>query len=171
MKKIVALALVLILIFTFCACGGNSGPGIGSGDDLTNQTVAGAPNAGNLDAENSDDEIDVGTSNGGTSSDDSTSGQTDTPLISNGDYHCYDRFSGEAVPGSYIRIHSSNTSQVVFDYVTSAGTFTSVTAYLDSGYNSNVNLTGTLSLTMTFSSSSITVDEIEGMGAMAYVFK
>ena len=155
MKKIVALALVLILIFTFCACGGNSGPGTGSGDDLTNQTVAGAPNAGNLD----------------TSSDDSTSGETDTPLISNGDYHCYDRFSGEAVPGSYIRIHSSNTSQVVFDYVTSAGTFTSVTAYLDSGYNSNVNLTGTLSLTMTFSSSSITVDEIEGMGAMAYVFK
>ena len=155
MKKIVALALVLILIFTFCACGGNSGPGTGAGDDLTNQTVAGAPNEDNLD----------------TSSDDSTSGQTDTPLISNGDYHCYDRFSGEAVPGSYIRIHSSNTSQVVFDYVTSAGTFTSVTAYLDSGYNSNVNLTGTLSLTMTFSSSSITVDEIEGMGAMAYVFK
>ena len=150
MKKIVALALVLIIIFAFCACGGNSGPGTGAGDDLTNQTVAGAPNAGN---------------------DDSTSGQTDTPLISNGDYHCYDRFSGEAVPGSYIRIHSSNTSQVVFDYVTSAGTFTSVTAYLDSGYNSNVNLTGTLSLTMTFSSSSITVDEIEGMGAMAYVFK
>ena len=155
MKKIVALALVLILIFAFCACGGNSGPGTGAGDDLTNQTVAGAPNADNLD----------------TSSDDSTSGQTDTPLISNGDYHCYDRFSGEVVPGSYIRIHSSNTSQVVFDYVTSAGTFTSVTAYLDSGYNSNVNLTGTLSLTMTFSSSSITVDEIEGMGAMAYVFK
>lgn len=133
--------------------------------------MASAPNAGNVDVETSDDENDIGTSDEDTSSGDSSSGQTDTPIIFNRDYYCYDRFSGEAVPSSYIRIHSSNSSHVVFDYVTSAGAFTSVTAYLDSGYNANVNLTGALSLTMTFSVSSITVDEIEGMGAMAYVFK
>ena len=158
MKKIIVLALTIILVFAFCACGGNAG------DDLTDQTVAAAPNAGNLDVGTSDDENDIGTSDEGTSSGDLSTGGDVAELIPSGDYYCYDRFSGEGISGFYIRIHSSNSSQVVFDYVTSAGTFTSVTAYLDSGYNANVNLTDTLSLTMTFSNGSITVDEIEGMG-------
>ena len=183
MKKIIVLTLTIILVFAFCACGGNAGPGGGAGNDLTDQTVASALNARNLDVGTSDDENDIGTSDEGTTSGNGSSsgeGSSDNTSSENGsgsaimqssDYYCYDRFSGEAVPGSYIRIHSSNSSQVVFDYVTGAGAFTSVTAYLDSGYNANVNLTDTLSLTMTFSDGSITVDEIEGLGAMAYVFK
>lgn len=180
MKKILAFALVIILAFAFCSCGGNAGGAAGSGD-LTDQTVAAAPNAGNLegslteetpDAGTSDEgTVDEGTVDEGTSSGDSTSGETVTELIPSGDYYCYDRFSGEVISGNYIRIHSSNSSQVVFDYVTSAGTFTSLTANIDANGFAYMDLTDTLGINITFYSSEIYVDELEGMGAMAYVFK
>ena len=60
MKKIIVLTLTIILVFAFCACGGNAGPGGGAGNDLTDQTVASALNAGNLDVGTSDDENDIG---------------------------------------------------------------------------------------------------------------
>lgn len=180
MKKVLVFALVIIIAFAFCSCGGNVG-GAGGGGDLTDQTVAAAPNAGNLEGslteETSDagtlDEgtVDEGTVDEGTSSGDSSIGEEVAELIPSGDYYCYDRFSGEEIPGFYIKIHSSNSSQVVFDYVTSAGTFTSLTANIDANGFAYMALTDTLELNITFYSSEIYVDELEGMGAMAYVFK
>lgn len=180
MKKLLTIILIMILAFAFCACGGNAG-GVGGGGDLTDQTVAGAPSAGNLegslmeetpDAGTSDEgTVDEGTVDEGTSNGDSSAGEEVAELIPSGDYYCYDRFSGEGIPGFYIKIHSSNRSQVVFDYVTSAGTFTSLTANIDANGFAYMDLTDTLGINITFYSSEIYVDEIEGLGAMAYVFR
>jgi len=59
----------------------------------------------------------------------------------------------------------------VFNYFSSQGDFHDLTAYLDSSLKSTVYITDTCYLEMTFTQGTIYVDEIEGMGAMAYDFK
>ncbi len=184
MKKILVLMFVVVFALALCSCS-NAGGGAGGGDDLVGQTVVGAPDTGALDAGMVDEGTsDTGTTDSGTAdegivdsgtSGDGSSGESSgsevAEFIPSGDYYCYDRFSGEGISGFYIRVHSSNNSQVVFDYVTSAGTFTSLTANIDANGSAYMALTDTLELNITFYSSEIYVDELEGMGAMAYVFK
>lgn len=93
------------------------------------------------------------------------------PITAFGGFTGYDRFSGEQVGGAYIYIHDSDSEKVVFNYTTSRGTFKNLTAYLDSSLKSTVYITDTCYLDMTFTQATIYVDEIEGMGAMAYDFK
>ena len=88
-----------------------------------------------------------------------------------GGFTGYDRFSGEQVGGAYIYVHDSDSEKVVFNYTTSQGTFKNLTAYLDPSLKSTVYITDTCYLDMTFTQGTIYVDEIEGMGAMAYDFK
>ncbi len=88
-----------------------------------------------------------------------------------GGFTGYDRFSGEQVGGAYIYVHDSDSEKVVFNYTTSQGTYKNLTAYLDSSLKSTVYITDTCYLDMTFTQGTIYVDEIEGMGAMAYDFK
>jgi len=183
MKKFLVLMLVMVLALALCSCGGNGGinnegANGGSGDGLVGQTMAGLTDSGNVgdtsdDGGDSDDgTLDEGTSNGQGSSGDSSSGDgSGSALLPSTDYYCYDRFSGDAIAGNYIRVYSSNSSQVVFDYVTNAGTFTSLTAYIDGNGHAYMDLTDSLAIDITFYSSEIYVDELENMGAMAYVFK
>ncbi len=168
MKKVLLVLLIVIFTFGICSCS-NTGPDAVNGNDITGQTIAGAPDMGVLDSGTSSGD---NTSTDQETSDNSSSGdESDNEIIASADYYCYDRFSGESVPGSYIRVHSSNSSQVVFDYVTSAGSFTYLTAYIDGNGFAYLDLSDTLGINITFYSSEIYVDELEGMGAMAYVFR
>lgn len=92
-------------------------------------------------------------------------------LIPSGWYDCYDRFSGEMLTGFYIEMLESNSTQAVFNYSNSHGVFEGVIADLDGAGHATVDLTETLTLEITFYEYEIHVDELEGMGAMAYVFK
>lgn len=92
-------------------------------------------------------------------------------LIPSGWYDCYDRFSGEMLTGFYIEMLESNSTQAVFNYSNSHGVFEGVIADLDGAGHATVDLTETLTLEITFYEYEIHVDEVEGMGAMAYVFK
>lgn len=89
-------------------------------------------------------------------------------IVPNGGYTCVDRFSREQIGSNVLYIHDSDSTKVVFNYICSKGSFYELTAYLNSAQEATVYLTDTLALEMKFDQSTVYVDEIEGMGAMAY---
>ena len=176
MKKYICLVMTLCLLLVCTACSnGNMESGMADGN--FDPLVSGSPNAGNMgDSSNTADTND--SSNAGTTIDGSQSNDKDTldpisgeKILSDGLYVAYDRFSGESISNFYIKVHDSNSSQLIFAYSTSAGYFDYVVANLDASYNSTVQLNDTVTLNITVSGATIKVDEIEGLGAMAYDFR
>ena len=155
MKKLLLIILALIFTFALCSCGG----------DLP---ATADPNEAAISAE-VDNSSDSGSSD--ESSDDPAFSCDGDPITAFGGFTGYDRSSGEQIGGAYIYVHDSDSEKVVFNYTTSQGTFKNLTAYLDSSLKSTVYITDTCYLDMTFTQGAIYVDEIEGMGAMAYDFK
>lgn len=154
MKRILYVLLALIFVFALTACGNNL-PATDDADMMAAEQIE-------------VEEVEVEESDDSSSSSFSCDGD---PITAFGGFTGYDRFSGEQVGGAYIYIHDSDSEKVVFNYTTSRGTFNNLTAYLDSSLKSTVYITDTCYLDMTFTQGTIYVDEIEGMGAMAYDFK
>ena len=154
MKRILYVLLALILVFALTACG-NDLPATDASDLMAAEQIDGG-------------EVEVEESDYSNSSSFSCDGD---PITAFGGFTGYDRFSGEQVGGAYIYVHDSDSEKVVFNYFSSQGDFHDLTAYLDSSLKSTVYITDTCYLEMTFTQGTIYVDEIEGMGAMAYDFK
>ena len=155
MKKLLCLVLVLIFAVAFTACG-NDLPATADVETVETQETEATEPAGDSGASDTLDPLEG------------------EHIIPNGEYVCYDRFSGEQVGGAWIEVHDSNSSQVVLSYVSSAGNWGPITIDIDGSQHGSTTVSGSYSnvqLDMTFNSSVITVDEIEGGGAMAYEFR
>ncbi len=155
MKKILSFILVLVFALALSACGNDLSEtaaveNVDSGEAAVEEEASASSGSGTLDPLDGEH------------------------IIPNGEYVCYDRFSGEQVGGAWIKVHDSNSSQVVLSYVSSAGNWGPVTVNIDGSGHGSVTLDGArgnVTLDMTFSGAVINVDEIEGMGAMAYEFR
>lgn len=153
MKKILYVLLTLVMVFALASCG-NKLPAtadVESAEDIPVETVA-------------DDASDASDDSG-----DSAAFSCDgEAIVPNGGYTCVDRFSREQIGANVLYVHDSDSTKVVFNYICSQGSFYELTAYLNSAQEATVYLTDTLSLEMKFDQSTVYVDELEGMGAMAY---
>lgn len=85
-------------------------------------------------------------------------------------YAAYDRFSGDRYDSPTLVVRGVWIDRIVFDYARSDDSWSDVSVSLDSSGRGSVEI-GTVTLDVALGDGFIEVDEIEGMGAMAYVFK
>lgn len=177
MKKFLCTVMVLVVMFSITACQAIL-PSLKGLFANGNEEAAVAANGAALTVEEESDEEELVATEDVTEEDVTEDEEVtmeeepaEAELIPSGWYDCYDRFSGEMITGFYIEILESNSSQAVFNYSNSQGVFEGVIAELDGTGHATVDLTDTLTLEITFYEYEIHVDELEGMGAMAYIFK
>lgn len=151
MKKISSLLLITILVFTLCSCRGGVPETAAPAEDAVVSQVPEGDVAG---------------------AEEDTAPPVETKVIDmyEGQWNGYDGFSNERIPDLTIRIVDITDTSVIFDYNSSAVSAQSVTAVLDGNGCASVDLDNGVTLDMTFTEDSITLDELQGMGAMAYYF-
>lgn len=169
MKKIVALTTVMVLAFALTGCGGNdsteSAASVAGAASAGKADVAAAPESGTESAESSSS--DAATSGG-------SSNQAVSPWnIPNGEWPGYDRFSGDQISGSKIVVYEVTTDTFVFDFysATPDRVYRGLTVFPDSSGRATYDSESGVTLEITLSDNLVAIDEIEGMGAIAYDFK
>lgn len=184
MRKAIVLAVTALMALTLVGCGG--GNDIESASTAADPLVSGTAgsNSGGSDADNADAAAvskpdaqavvntpdSSNTSSGSTAPDPQPEPEACPWNIPAKSYAGYDRFSGEKVDGLTLVVHEVTADRIVFDYATPARALNSITASVDSSGHASTTQ-GTVTLELTLGDGSISVDEIEGMGAMAYIFK
>lgn len=153
MKKLLLMVLVFVFAFTLCSCGGD----LPATADPNENAMVAAEDVSEVE------ETKATEYNPAFSCD----GEAIVPF---GGYTCVDRFSREQYGSIVLYVHDSDSTKVVFNYINNQGTYKNLTANLNSDQEATVYLTDTLYLQMKFDQSTVYVDEIEGMGAMAYDF-
>ena len=174
MKKVVALAIVTVFSLALAGCGGDDRAG--SVASTADSLVAGTASAGKADVaaapESSASSAESSSSEAATSS--NSSEQAVSPWdISNGEWLGYDRFSGEQISGSKIVVYEVTADSFVFDFYsgTPDRVYRGLTVFPDSSGHATYDSESGATLEITLSDNLIAIDEIEGMGAMAYDFK
>ena len=174
MKKMVALAAVMTLAFTLAGCGGNDGAE--SAASVADPLIAGTTSAGKADVvaapESSESTEESSSSDAATS--DGSSEQAASPWnIPNGEWLGYDRFSGEQISGSKIIVYEMTAGSFVFDFYsgTPDRVYRGLTVFPDSSGHAMYDSESGVTLEITLSDNLVAIDEIEGMGAIAYDFK
>ena len=181
MKKMMCLTVAMVCALALSACsGGNAGEEGSAASGQMEQAGADIEMAG--DAANAD--ASVGAADAAVAGDvadeavsddangDAAEAEAAPWNIPLGTWQGYDRFSGEPVDGLTVTVYEVTEESIVFDYISPARAHRGLTAFLDaSGYASYDIDSGNLILNITLSDNLIMIDEIEGLGAMAYDFK
>ena len=192
MRKAIVLAVTALMALAFVGCGGGNdvesasvaadplvsgtaGAGSGgSGEDKPDAAAAGksdAAAAGKPDAQAATNASESGNSSGGsTMSDPAPEHEAGPWNIPQKTYAAYDRFSGDKLDSPTLTVRGVWADRIEFDYAKSDGTWNGVSVNLDSSGRGSVQIDG-VTFDVVLGDGFIEVDEIEGMGAMAYVFK
>lgn len=177
MKKAIVLVVAALMSLALVGCGG--------GDDQTSANVAAAPDSAlsgtaskdvasteeadkaavqDAAAQGSASGAESGSAEGGSDAD---AVKWTTPL---GTYIAYDRFSGDKANGVQLVLRELNSDSIVIDYTSPSANWSKVTVPIDANGFGSVEQGG-VTLDITLGDDFIQVDEIEGLGAMAYVFR
>lgn len=185
MKKAIVLAIsAAMMALLLAGCGGgakdtesmvasasdaNASANVSAGEDASASASASAPDAAAKPAPDAaaKPSSDPAPSNEPPSSSEHEAGPWNIPCKT---YAAYDRFSGDRLDSPTLTVRGVWADRVVFDYAKSGDSWSDVSVDLDSSGRGSVEI-GTVTLDVALGDGFIEVDEIEGMGAMAYVFK
>lgn len=164
MKKFLCVSFVIALICSLCACGGDL-PAVVSPEEDAMVAQAPAPDVATDSSEGEGGDDYEQESGGGT-------GYVENPVIDmyEGQWLAYDRFSQERIDNVIITIEDITETSVIFSYYSHGELTSNLTATLDGNGYASVYVDEYTTLNMTFTGTQIQVDEIQGMGAMSYVF-
>lgn len=174
MKKAITLMAAMALTFALAGCGGNDNAESAASTD--GPLIAGTASVGKADVaaapESNASSGEAASSDAATSS--SSPEQVASPWnIPNGEWLGYDRFSGERISGSKIVVYEVAADTFVFDFysATPDRVYRGLTVFPDSSGHATYNSESGVTLEITLSDNLVAIDEIEGMGAIAYDFK
>ena len=171
----------MALSFALVGCGGNDNAE--SAASAADPLVAGTASAGKADVaaapESSAVKANVAaapaeSSSSDASTSDNSSEQAACPWnIPNGEWLGYDRFSGVQISGSKIVVYEVTADSFVFDFysATPDRVYRGLTVSPDSSGHATYDSESGVTLEITLSDNLVAIDEIEGMGAIAYDFR
>ena len=162
MKKFLYVSFIIALICGLCGCGG----GFPSTVSPEEQVMTQAPAVSDTDSTAEE------TTDGNEGESGSGSGYAENPVIDmyEGQWQAYDKFSQEKVDNVIITVIDITETSVIFSYYSSAVSASNLTATPDANGYASVYVDENTTLNMIFTGTQIQVDEIQGMGAMGYVF-
>jgi len=175
----------MMLALAFVGCGGGSEAE--SNVAATDAAVAGVAGSGSASADKGDAPADAAAADkaavqnaaenpagsGSSEGSSSTESKAESYLWSSlplGTYAAWDRFSGDKVEGYSMVLREVAADRIVFDYATPGTSMSKVAALVDSSGHAIVEQ-GSITLDITLGADFIQLDEIEGMGAIALVFR
>lgn len=172
MKKVFALVAAMALALAVSGCGAGGESAASSSDPLE----SGSANAGKASVAALPDSSASagGSSESGGASSGGSSDQAASPWsISNGEWLGYDGFSGEPISGSKIVVYEATADTFVFDFYsgTPDRVYRGITVSPDSSGHATYDSESGVILEITLSDNLVAIDEIEGMGAIAYDFR